>query len=163
MWMEREEEEARGAVPLVSVTFISQVIFDAEKNLRRVVSKLSAATSLWANWRGRGRLQRWWRLQSSRKFCRQSQMWKPWMCVRGAEPCMGREPGFTPFCCLTCNVGIFSLPQFIFKVPLPPPQACEISPLFLRRYSYLSFLHLHQLQSILSHLCVIQLPLKENQ
>ena len=97
------------------------------------------------------------------------------VCARRGEPCVGREPGFTPFCCLTCSVRIFSLPQFIFGVPwlpafllthggartwVPPPQACEIS-LFLRRYSYLSFLHLHQLQSLLSHLCVIHLPLKK--
>ena len=55
MWMERGGHGvggSGGAVPFVSITFISRVIFDAQKKkkkkkkLRRVVSKLSAATSL---------------------------------------------------------------------------------------------------------------------
>ena len=130
MWMERGGHGvggSGGAVPFVSITFISRVIFDAQKKKK----KKKNCAELSANW--------------AQPLLSPSGLTWPWpssagmkapvkqkilptvtnveivvVCARRGEPCVGREPGFTPFCCLTCSVRIFSLPQFIFGVPWLP-------------------------------------------
>lgn len=164
MWMEREGEEAGGAVPFVSITFISQVIFDAHKTCAELSAnwaqpllseRIDVAVVVFSGDEGSSQAEN----SADDHKCGNHG------CVCAVVNRVWGVSRSSPHFVVSLAVWGFSLsPCSYLRCHAPPSlQACEISPLFLRRYSYLSFLHLHQLaKPPLSSMCHSS-ALKKNQ